>query len=348
MSEETSKAANERSSVILRRTLPALMLAFLIWVCVAAFFAVDVTEYGVVMRFGRVVRIVDEAGLHVKAPFDRVTRLDRRLLFSRPAGSEYLTTDKKNIVVESLAVWRIADPQRFLATLATRAAAEEHLSDIVSAQIGSVVGRQPATALISIDPAQGRYESVVSEINGSVAGFARTAYGVDIVNVDFRHLSLPDLNREHVFDRMKAERGRIAKQNRSAGELGARKIIAEADHEKTRIEAEATAEAERLRAEGDAEASRTYAAAFGQDPKFYKFLRTLRAYDKFLDDKTTLFLPAETDVLGMLRFEAKPAAEEAPRPGVTRDGIAAYPEGSGGFSSGADLLLQKKGGDGLR
>ena len=101
---------------------------------------------------------------------------------------------------------------------------------------------------------------------------------------------------------MKAERGRIAKQNRSAGELGARKIIAEADHEKTRIEAEATAEAERLRAEGDAEASRTYAAAFGQDPKFYKFLRTLRAYDKFLDDKTTLFLPAETDVLGMLRF----------------------------------------------
>ena len=214
---------------------------------------------------------MDEAGLHVKAPFDRVTRLDRRLLFSRPAGSEYLTTDKKNIVVESLAVWRIADPQRFLATLATRAAAEEHLSDIVSAQIGSVVGRQPATALISIDPAQGRYESVVSEINGSVAGFARTAYGVDIVNVDFRHLSLPDLN-----------------------------------------------------------------------------LRTLRAYDKFLDDKTTLFLPAETDVLGMLRFEAKPAAEEAPRPGVTRDGIAAYPEGSGGFSSGADLLLQKKGGDGLR
>ena len=83
MSEETSKAANERSSVILRRTLPALMLAFLIWVCVAAFFAVDVTEYGVVMRFGRVVRIVDEAGLHVKAPFDRVTRLDRRLLLER-------------------------------------------------------------------------------------------------------------------------------------------------------------------------------------------------------------------------------------------------------------------------
>ena len=101
MSEEASKAANGRSRVIMRRTLPALMLALLIWACVAALFAVDVTEYGVVMRFGRVVRMVDEAGLHLKAPFDRVVRMDRRLLFSRPARSEYLTTDKKNIVVES-------------------------------------------------------------------------------------------------------------------------------------------------------------------------------------------------------------------------------------------------------
>jgi membrane protease subunit HflC len=348
MSEETSKAANERSSLILRRTLPALVLAFLIWACVAAFFAVDVTEYGVVMRFGRVVRIVDEAGLHLKAPFDRVVRLDRRLLFSRPARSEYLTTDKKNIVVESLAVWRIADPQRFLATLATRAAADERLSDVVSAEIGSVVGRQPASALISADPAASRYQNVVSQVGRRVAGFARTAYGVEIVSVDLRRLSLPELNREHVFDRMKAERGRIAKQNRSAGELEARKIIAEADHEKTRIEAEAAAEAERLRAEGDAEASGTYAAAFGVDPKFYEFLRTLRAYDKFLDDKTTLFLPTEAEVLRILRFDAKPATREPPSSAVGQDGVAAPPQDSGGFSAGVDLLLKKKGEEGLR
>jgi membrane protease subunit HflC len=325
-----------------------MMLALLIWAVFAAFFAVDVTEFGVVVRFGRVVRVVAEPGLHVTAPCDRVVRLDRRLLFSRPARSEYLTTDKKNIVVESLAAWRIADAERFLATLATRAAAEERLSDIVLAEIGSVVGQHPASVLISADPAESRSQSVVAEVGRRVAGFTRPAYGVDIVSVDVRRLSLPELNREHVFDRMKAERGKIAKENRSAGELEAKKIIAEADHEKTRIDAEAAAAAERVRAEGDAEASGIYAAAFSEDPKFYEFLRTLRAYDKFLDDKTTLFLPADADVLRMLRFDAKPATGDAPRPRVRQDGVAAFPPDSGGFSFGADLLLKKKGEEGLR
>src|SRR5215467_7557114 len=131
------------------RILPALLLALAVWALAAAIFTVDVTEYGLVVRFGRVVRVVAEPGLHVTAPFDRIVRLDKRVLFLRPARSEYLTTDKKNIVVESIATWRIADPERFLATLATRAAAEERLSDIVLAEIGSVMGRYPASALIN-------------------------------------------------------------------------------------------------------------------------------------------------------------------------------------------------------
>jgi modulator of FtsH protease HflC len=320
---------------MLWRTLPGLMLAFAVCALVAAFFTVDVTEYGLVTRFGRVVRVVDKPGLHVTAPFDRIVRLDKRVFFLRPARSEYLTADKKNIVVESLATWRIADPERFLATLETRAAAEERLSDIVVAEIGSVMGRHPASALVSTDPAESRYRAILSEIGRGVADFARPAYGIDVVSVDLRRLSLPEQNREHVFDRMKAERARIAKENRSAGELEARKITAEADHEKTRIDAEATGHAERTRAEGDAKASGTYAAAFGQDPRFYEFLRTLRAYDKFLDDKTTLFLPAEADVLRMLRFDTQPAPGELSPAAPARDGVA-------------DLLLKKKPDEGAR
>src|SRR5215469_17642379 len=143
----------------LRRAMPALLVALVVWALSAAFFTVDVTEYALVMRFGRVVRVVEEPGLGVTAPFDRIVRLDRRVLFLRPARSEYLTTDKKNIVAESLATWRIADPQRFLATFATRTAAEERLSDIVLAEIGSVIGRYPASALISTDPAESRYRA---------------------------------------------------------------------------------------------------------------------------------------------------------------------------------------------
>jgi membrane protease subunit HflC len=305
--------------------LPALLLALAVWALIAAFFTVDVTEYGLVVRFGRVVRVVGEPGLHVTAPFDRIVRLNKRVLFLRPARSEYLTTDKKNIVAESLATWRIADPERFLARFATRAAAEERLSDIVLAEIGAVIGRHPASAVVSTDPAESRYRAVLSEIGRGVANLARPAYGIDVISVDLRRLSLPEQNREHVFDRMKAERAKIAKENRSAGELQAKKIIAEADHEKTRIDAEAAGQAERIKAEGDAQASRIYAAAFGQDPRLYEFIRTLRAYNKILDDKTTLFLPADSDLLRMLRFDAQSAHREPPPRAPVHEGVAGLP-----------------------
>jgi membrane protease subunit HflC len=111
---------------------------------------------------------------------------------------------------------------------------------------------------------------------------------------------------------MKAERGKIAKEYRTAGELLSRKIVAEADHEKTRIEAEAYAKAQRLKAEGDAEAARIYAAAYSRNAAFYKFQRSLKAYEKFLDEKTTLFLPADAEVLRVLRIQPGQAGAPAP------------------------------------
>src|SRR6266404_1039299 len=119
---EQSTTANKPSNVVLRRTLPALTAVLVVWALVSSFFALDVTEYGLVTRFGRVVRVLAEPGLHVVAPFDRVVRLDKRILFFRPAPSEFLTIDKKNLGVDSLVTWRIADPERFLAALATPAA----------------------------------------------------------------------------------------------------------------------------------------------------------------------------------------------------------------------------------
>ena len=111
----------------LGRTALLLGAAVLIWAASATLFTLDVTEYGVVSRFGRIVRIVDQPGLHLKSPLDRVLRLERRLLYSQPARAEYLTADKKNVVVRSLATWRIADPERFLRTLRDRAAARSSM-----------------------------------------------------------------------------------------------------------------------------------------------------------------------------------------------------------------------------
>lgn len=290
----------------------ALGAALAAWALVSGCFALDVTEYGVVTRFGRIVEVTDQPGLHLKAPFDRVTRLDRRLLMLRPPILEFLTADKKNVVVDSLATWRIADPPRFLASVGDRATAEPRIADVVLGEIGAVMGRYDFAAFVAAGGAGDRFTRMVAEIRDRAARFITGAYGIQLVDVDILRLSMPEQNKEHVFDRMKAERGKIAKQYRSQGELDARAITARADHAKADIEADAYATVQRLRAEGDAEAARRYTAAFSRDPGFYKFLRVLLAYQQVLDDKTTLFLPANAEALGLLRYELKPQSGGAP------------------------------------
>ena len=275
-------------------------IALLAWALVACFFALDVTEFGLVTRFGMVVKVVREPGLHMKAPFDTVVSVDKRLTYSRPAAAEYLTVDKKNIVVESLLTWRVADPEHYLVTLATRSAADLRLADVMLGEVGAVLGTHPAASMIAPDGNTERFRSIVGEIRQRVATYARTAYGIEVIDAELLRLSLPEQNRIPVFERMKAERGKMAKEYRTAGELQGRKIIAQADREKTHIEAEAYSLAQRVKAEGDAEATRLYSAAFSRNPAFYKFLRTLQAYEKFMDANTTLFLPANSEVLRVL------------------------------------------------
>ena len=337
------RSSGSRLRVLLLVSTAALVAVAL----VASLFTVDVKEYGLVTRFGKVVRVVSEPGLHIKAPFDRVARLDKRLTLSRPAPAEYLTVDKKNVVVESLAIWHIADPERFLATLSVRSNADLPLADVIVGEIGAVLGKYPAASLIAPDGNGQRYRRVVSEIRDRVAGFARAAYGIEIADVELLHLSLPEQNREHVFERMKAERGKMAKEYRTFGEFQSRRIVAEADRERTHIEAESYAQAQRLKAEGDAEASRIYASAFSKNPAFYKFLRTLQAYEKFLDESTTLFLPADAEVLRMLRPQPRSSGAldrgsttvtSAPRP--ARSVSIARPARPGAGSAPADALEQ--------
>jgi modulator of FtsH protease HflC len=284
-----------------KRLFLLLAGALLLAVIYGALFTVDVTQYGVVSRFGHIVRVVDTPGLHFKLPFERVLSVDRRLLYSRPEQVEYLTTDKKNVVVRSLALWRIADPKRFLETVRTRAGAEVQLADVVLAEVGAVLGDHPFASFVSAAEGQSRFDTLVDEVRDVVQAYALPAFGIEVVDLDVRQLYLPEANKQSVFERMKAERGKIAKQFRSEGERDADRMIAEAHREKARIAAEAYAEAARTRAEGESEAMTIYAEAFERDPAFYKFLRTLQAYEKLLDDKTTLFLPADAEVFAIIR-----------------------------------------------
>jgi membrane protease subunit HflC len=285
--------------------LGAVLASLALWSCLVV---IDVTEYGLFLQFGRVARVAREPGLYLKRPypFETVVRLDRRLLPFKPVTAEFLSADKKNLVVHSLVTWRITDPERFLATTGNRTTAERRLSDIVLTKIGSVVGSHPATALVSIDGHASRFEQVMGQIVEEARRQAVALYGVDLVDIRLRQLSLPEQNRANVFERMQAERGKIAMQYRSEGEREFKKVVAEADREKTRILAEAYREAERTRGEGDAQAMRIYAEAFGKNPQLYKFRRTLQAYEKILGGNTTIFLPADAEVFRLLGDDGKP------------------------------------------
>lgn len=325
-----------------RRRALAIVAASLAFVVAlfACFFTVDVTEHALVSRFGNIVRVVTAPGLHLKWPLDGVVRLDKRIAHAQAAQAEYLTVDKKNIVVESLATWRIADPRRFLETVGNTTNAMQLLTDAIGAELGAVLGRHMASALISANGQETGSYQLVTQLRDTLTQYLGVTYGIELIDVQLRRLSLPEQNRDHVFERMKAERGRMAKQFRSEGELESRKIIAQADRERSQIETEAQAQAQRLRAEGDAEASRIYHAAFVQDPRFYKFLRTLQSYEKFLDESTTLFIPAEAEILEMLRPQLRRADDQAHRPGPQSSAVTARsPRSASGAATASPHLL---------
>jgi membrane protease subunit HflC len=267
-----------------------------------SFFTVHATETAVVTRFGRPLPELAGPGLHAKLPWpvDAVLRLDRRLLVFDNEPTEMLTGDKKNVVVDSFACWRIADPLRFAQTVRTRGEAEARLLDLTASALGAALGRLPMDRLLNPDPAKVELGAVAERAGAEVDQLARASFGIEVVDLRINGLGLPRQNRTSVIARMQAERSRIAAAYRSEGEEEALKIEAETDAERQRLLAEARARAEALRGAGEAEALRRLADAFRRDPDFYRFLRELESSEKILDEDATVFLESDSPLLGAL------------------------------------------------
>jgi membrane protease subunit HflC len=283
----------------LRVVVPAVLLLGLL--ASTTFFTVDVTELAVVTQFGRPVAVVTAPGLRAKIPLvQQLRRFDGRLQILEPQQAEFLTNDKKNIVLNYFAVWRIQDPLQYFRRLPSEAAARSQLTDVLSSELGAALAAVPFDHLISTSPDGRRLGEMVGAIESDVKEVAAREYGIELVEFDIRRLSFPDQNRRSVFERMRAERERIARRFRSEGEEEARKIRAQADREESQILAEAYRESEILKGEGQAQATRIYGEAIAKDPEFYEFTRTLEAYRKFLDEKTTLILPSDSELMRLL------------------------------------------------
>ncbi|MFQ6105180.1 MAG: protease modulator HflC [Candidatus Glassbacteria bacterium] len=260
-------------------------------VLISAAFVVDETNQVVITQMGKPVRTVREPGLYFKIPFpiQQVNRFDDRLLEYDSAPTEIITKDKKNLVIDNYALWRIIDPLKFMQAVRDENGAQSRLDDIIYSMLRVELGKYDLHDIVAISR-----EEIMETVTG-MCNQKALEYGIEVLDVRIKRADLPEENEKHVFDRMRAERQRMANQYRSEGEEEATKIRAETDKEKVIILAEAYREAQKTKGEGDAEAARIYANAFGRAPAFYEFVRTLEAYEQTIDENTTIVLSPEAE-----------------------------------------------------
>jgi membrane protease subunit HflC len=264
------------------------------------FFTVRETEFVLITQFGRPLYTTTSSGLHMKWFFQNATYFDKRLRIYNPRPSEFLTRDKKNLVIESYVAWKIQDPQRFVEAVGDPVAAEMRLHDIVWSGLAAALGSHDLDSLISTNMDAVKAKDILRQLSTDTDKAALAKYGLQVVDVRIKRINLPDQNKQSVYARMRAERERIARQYRAEGEEQALRIRADADRQREEIVSLAYKDAEKTRGEGDAESTRTYSQAYSRNPRFYKLLRTLEAYKKVLDDKTTAILSSDSELLRVL------------------------------------------------
>ena len=256
----------------------------------SVFFIVDEREQVVVTRLGDPRRTIQSPGLYMKTPFVEQLHTFPDLLMNSDADpAPIYTQDKKNLIVDNFARWRIVDPLRFLRSVQTISGAQLRLDDIIYAAVREELGKRTLPEIVS-----GNREEIMQAVAARSKTDARDL-GIEVVDVRIKRVDLPEENKKNVFDRMRAERARQAKEYRAQGEEIALKIRAETDLEVTVITATAFEKSQKIRGEGDAEALTIYAEAFQKDPEFYAFQRTLEAYEKTLGEGTVVVLPLDTE-----------------------------------------------------
>jgi len=279
-------------------TLLIILIVVILFLANLSLFIVDETKQAIVLQFGKPIRAIKEPGLNWKLPFiQNVVLFEDRLLVYDAVPTEIITKDKKTLIVDNYARWKIVDPLKFLQTVRDLNGAQARLDDIIYSELRVDLGLFDMSEIVSE-----RREGIMKRVT-EISNEKANTYGIEIVDVRIKRVDLPPENEKYIFDRMKAERERIAKQYRAEGQEESAKIIAETEREKTAILAEAYKTAQTLKGEGEAESIKIYAESFNQDPEFYKFYRTLEAYRKTFKDKTTVLLSTDSD---FLKYLSKP------------------------------------------
>jgi membrane protease subunit HflC len=251
----------------------------------SSLFIVDQTEQALVLQLGQPRRVIRTPGLWIKRPFiENVIYYDKRLLDFEPPPEEVIASDQKRLVVDTYTRYRITNPLLFYQTVNSEAAVRARLSALVSGSLRRVIGNITLSALLSAQRA-----AIMGQIRDEVSNESKS-FGIDVIDVRIRRADLPPENNQAIYARMQSERQQQAAQYRGEGAEAAQTVRANAERERTVILAEAQRDAQRVRGDGDAQAVKIYAAAFGQDPTFFAFYRSLQAYRTALSGHGTSFV----------------------------------------------------------
>ena len=259
-------------------------------------FTVDITQSAIVVQLGKPVLNITEPGLYVKMPFiQEVTYFDNRLLDYDSQAQDVITQDKKTLLLDNYAKWRIVDPLQVYQNFQTQRGARQRLNDIIYSELRVELGRHDLLEIVADHRAD--LMKIVTQRSHEKA----SAYGIEIQDVRIKRADLPEQNEKAVFARMQAERERQAKQYRAEGAEEAQKIRSEAEKDREIILAQAYKESEELRGAGDAKAFKVYAEAYRQDTHFFEFTRSMEAYKKTFKDKSTLVVSPDSEFLHYLK-----------------------------------------------
>ena len=270
-------------------------LALVIALASMSMFTVHITQSAVLLELQKPKETITEPGLYFKIPFmQKVKYFSKQLLDNDSPPAEVITRDKKNLLIDNFSLWRITNPLKFLETVRSINGARSRLDDIVYSELRVEIGTHDLHAAVT----ESR-EEIMAKVTKE-SRVKATEYGIELVDVRVKRIDLPPEIANSIFNRMRTERERIAKEYRSEGNEESTKIRAQTDKEKTILIAEAYKEEQTVRGEGDAKAIKVYADALQKDPKFYSFIRSMEAYKNSLKTDTTILLSEDSDFLKFL------------------------------------------------
>jgi len=261
----------------MNRIIPLILVVLVaIGVLASTMFVVDQRQYAVVYALGEIRSVIDKPGLHFKLPppFQNVQYFDRRILTIDTADIDrFITSEKLNIQIDTFVKWRIVDPRQFVRSVQ---GSELIASDRITRSLRDALNNEIAKRTVS-DVISGTRKEITDTVSGKVNDDAKQL-GAEIVDVRLKRVDFAPEVQERVFDRMQSERKRVANERRATGSAESEKIRADADRQREVILAEAYRDAQKLKGEGDAKAASIYGSAFGQNPEFASFYRSLDAY----------------------------------------------------------------------